>query len=68
MTEDQDARLLLARIDERVKAIMEDVADLRRTQRCHTHSEKLKNLERVVYGLMTVSFGLLGRAIYELFR
>ncbi|BBD08760.1 hypothetical protein [Desulfovibrio ferrophilus] len=66
MTTDQDARLLLARIDERVKAIMEDVADLRRTRRCHTHSEKLRNLERVVYGLMMVSFGLLGRAIYEL--
>jgi len=60
--------MLLARIDERVKSIMEDVADLRRTRRCHTHSEKLRNLERVIYGLMTVSFGLLGRAVYELFH
>ncbi|MBU1002386.1 MAG: hypothetical protein KKE73_07665 [Proteobacteria bacterium] len=68
MTGNSDDRMLLARIDERVKSIMEDVADLRRTRRCHTHSEKLRNLERVIYGLMTVSFGLLGRAVYELFH
>jgi len=68
VTTDQDARLLLARIDERVKAILEDVAEIRRTRRCHTHSEKLRNLERVVYGLMTVSFALMGKALYELFR
>lgn len=59
---------LLARIDERVKSIMEDVAEMKRTRRCHTHSEKLRNLERVVYGLMTVSFGLIGKAVYDLFR
>lgn len=68
MTAGGDDALLLARIDERVKAIMEDVAELRRTRRCDTHSEKLRNLERVVFGMMTVTFGLIGKAVYDLFR
>ncbi|WP_461210090.1 hypothetical protein [Desulfocurvus sp. DL9XJH121] len=68
MSETQDVALLLARIDERVKAVMQDVAELRRSQRCATHSEKLRNLERVVFGVMTVTFGLIGKAVYDLFR
>ena len=68
MSGGQEAALLLARIDERVKAMSEDVAEMRRTRKCHTHSEKLRNLERVVFGMMTVTFGLIGKAVYELFR
>lgn len=68
MSGGRETALLLARIDERVKAISEDVAELRRTRKCHTHSEKLRNLERVVFGMMTVTFGLIGKAVYELFR
>ena len=59
---------MLARIEERVRAIAGDVAEIKGTRRCHTHSEKIHNVERVIYGLMTVTFGLLGKAVYELFR
>lgn len=68
MTEDQEARLMLARIDERVKAIAEDVGEIRQTRKCHTHSEKLRNMERVMFGLMSVTFGLLGKLVYDVLR
>nr|WP_167941982.1 hypothetical protein [Desulfobaculum xiamenense] len=57
---------MLARIDERVRAIAEDVAEIKCTRRCHTHAEKLRNLERVVFGLMAALAGLVGRAVFEM--
>jgi hypothetical protein len=68
MNQEQDMRVLLARIDERVRAMARDVAEIKGTRRCHSHTEKLRNMERVVYGLMTTVFGLVGKAVYDLFR
>lgn len=68
MSETTEARVMLARIDERVRAIAEDVAEIKGTRRCHTHTEKLRNMEHVLYGVMTVTFGLIGKAVYDLFR
>jgi len=68
MSQEQDMRVLLARIDERVRAMASDVAEIKATRRCHSHAEKLRNVERVIYGLMTTVFGLVGKAVYELFR
>lgn len=68
MTADQDARVMLARIEERVRAMAEDVAELKATRRCPTHAEKIRNVERVLYGMMTVVFGLIGKAVHDLFR
>lgn len=65
---DQEALLLLARIDERVKTMAEDIQQLRISKKCHTHTEKIRNIERIIYGMMTVIFGLLGKAVYELFK
>lgn len=68
MTEDPQARMMLARIDERVKAIADDVGELRQTRKCHTHTEKLRNMEKMLYGLMSVTFGLLGKLVVDAIR
>ncbi len=68
MTEDQEARILLARIDERVKTIAHEMAEMRQMQCCESHTEQIKNLERIVYGLMAVTFGLIGRVVYDLLK
>lgn len=68
MRDEQDLRVLLARIEERVEAMARDVAEIKGTWRCHTHAEKIRNVERVIYGLMTAVFGLVGKAVHDLFR
>lgn len=56
---------LLARIDERVSRIMQDIGELKEKQHCRVHAEKLKNLERIVYGVLAATLGLLVRAVYS---
>ncbi|WP_319780106.1 hypothetical protein [Maridesulfovibrio sp.] len=59
---------LLIRIDERVKSIQEDIAEINGARRCHTHAEKFRNLERAVWGTAAVVAGIAGRVAYEAFK
>ncbi|WP_320169508.1 hypothetical protein [Maridesulfovibrio sp.] len=69
MNEDRcDLQDLLIRIDERVKSIQEDIAEINGARRCHTHAEKFRNLERAVWGTGAVVAGIAGRVVYEVFK
>jgi len=59
---------MLIRIDERVKAIQEDLSEINGARRCHTHAEKFKTLERFVWGMAAVVGGIATRVIYEVFK
>jgi len=63
-----DLENLLIRIDERVKSIQEDIAEINGARRCHTHAEKFRNLERAVWGTAAVVAGVAGRVLYEAFK
>ncbi|WP_285907672.1 hypothetical protein [Pseudodesulfovibrio pelocollis] len=56
---------MLARIEERVKGIQEDIRQINEDRRCHTHSEKLRMLEKIVWSLTAGFAGLAARVIYE---
>lgn len=66
--ERSEFQALLIRIDERVKSIQEDIAEINGARRCHTHAEKFKTLERIVWGMAAVVGGLASRVIYEVFK
>ncbi|WP_421901296.1 hypothetical protein [Maridesulfovibrio sp.] len=66
--ERDELRDMLIRIDERVKSIQEDIAEINGARRCHTHAEKFRNLERAVWGTATVVAGLVVRIIYDTFK
>lgn len=59
---------LLIRIDERVKSIQEDISEINGARRCHTHAEKLKTLERFVWGMAAAVASIAIRIIYEAFK
>ena len=61
-------RELLIRIDERVKAVQVDIQQINDARSCATHAEKIKTLERMVWGTVTVLVGLVVRVAYETFR
>ena len=66
--ERNETQELLIRIDERVKAIQEDIAEINGARRCHTHAEKLRSLERAVWGTGAVVAGIAGRVVYEVLK
>ncbi|WP_432735814.1 hypothetical protein [Maridesulfovibrio sp. FT414] len=66
--ERNETKELLIRIDERVKAIQDDIAEINGARRCHTHAEKFRNLERAVWGTGAVVAGLASRLVYEVFK
>ncbi|WP_321404516.1 hypothetical protein [Maridesulfovibrio sp.] len=66
--ERDDLRDMLIRIDERVKSIQEDIAEINGARRCHTHAEKFRTLERAVWRTATVVAGLAVRIIYDTFK
>ena len=59
---------LLIRIDERVKSIQKDISEINRARKCSLHSEKIKNLERTIWGTAAVVAGIVSRVIYEVFK
>lgn len=59
---------LLVRIDERVKAIQEDIRDINVARRCASHGEKIKSLERMVWGCVAGMAGVCVRVVYEAMR
>lgn len=68
MTEDYAAREALARIEERMAALGEDVKEMKACMQCFSHAERIKGLERIVYGMLTVVVGLVAKAVYGLFK
>ena len=63
-----DSHDLLIRIDERVKSIQEDIKAINEDRRCHTHTEKFRNLERAVYAAYVFIIGIISRLAYEAFK
>lgn len=66
--ETNELQELLVRIDERVKGIQEDIAELNGVRRCHTHAQKIRNLERTVWAVAAVVAGVAARVAYEAFK
>jgi len=64
----EDLQNLLVRIDERVKAIQEDIRDINVARHCSSHEEKIRSLERMVWGCLTGLLGVGARVLYESFR
>lgn len=61
----EDLQDLLVRIDERVKAIQEDIREINDVRRCSSHHEKIRALERMVWGCLAGLTGLGARMIFE---
>jgi cell division protein FtsX len=61
-------RDLLVRIDERVKAIQEDIQDINKARACESHNEKIKTLERMVWGCVAALGGVGARILYTALR
>lgn len=61
-----ELRDLLIRIDERVKAIQEDILDINGQRRCAEHAQRLRILERMVWGCVAAMLGMGVRMLYGL--
>lgn len=66
--EREDLQDLLVRIDERVKAIQEDIREINVVRRCASHQIKIRTLERLVWGSLAGVAGLAARITWEAFR
>ncbi|WP_207262901.1 hypothetical protein [Desulfovibrio sp. Huiquan2017] len=66
--ERQDLQDLLVRIDERVKAIQEAIREINDTRQCAGNREKIRFLERLVWGSLAGTAALGGRLIFEALR
>lgn len=66
--EPNELRDLLIRIDERVQNIQDDIRSINRQRNCSTNSEKIKTLERMVWGTASAVLLLCARAAYEIIR
>ncbi|QJB56184.1 hypothetical protein [Pseudodesulfovibrio sp. zrk46] len=56
---------LLVRIDERVKAIQEDIREINQARQCASHQVKIRTLERLVWGCLAGVAGLGARIVWE---
>lgn len=66
--EREDLQDLLVRIDERVKAIQEDIREINVVRKCSSHSVKIQTLERLLWGCFAGLGGVGARMLYEAFR
>ncbi len=64
----QDLQDLLVRIDERVKAVQEDIREINMARQCASHDVKIRTLERMIWGCLAGLAGLGARAIFETLR
>jgi len=64
----EEFRELLIRIDERVKAVQGDIQQINTARSCATHAEKIKTLERMAWGTVTVLVGVVIRIAYGMFK
>lgn len=63
--EREDLQDLLVRIDERVKAIQEDIREINVVRRCASHHVKIGTLEKLVWGCLAGVAGMGARVLYE---
>lgn len=61
----QDLQDLLVRIDERVKAIQEDIREINMARQCAGHHVKITTLERMVWGCLAVVGTLGAKMVHE---
>ncbi|MGE4422497.1 MAG: hypothetical protein AB7D39_09385 [Pseudodesulfovibrio sp.] len=66
--ERQDLQDLLVRIDERVKAIQVAIREINETRQCAGNREKIRLLERLVWGSVAGVAALGGRMLFEVLR
>ena len=66
--EREDLQDLLVRIDERVKAIQEDIRDINVIRRCSSHDVKIRTLERLVWGCLAGITGMGARMAFEVLK
>ncbi|MDC0336115.1 hypothetical protein OAN24_04395 [Pseudodesulfovibrio sp.] len=66
--EREDLQDLLVRIDERVKAIQEDVREINVVRRCASHDIKITTLERLVWGCLAGIAGMGARMVFEVLQ
>ena len=66
--EREDLQSLLVRIDERVKAIQEDIRDINEARRCASHGVKIRALERIAWGSMAGLAAVGANILFEAFR
>jgi len=64
----EDLQTLLVRIDERVKAIQEDIREINEVRRCASHDVKIRSLERIAWGCMAGMAAMGARMIFEVLR
>jgi len=63
----EDLHDLLVRIDERVKAIQEDIREINEARSCVGHDVKLRFLERMVWGCLVGVMGVGARLVVDAF-
>jgi len=66
--EREDMHALLVRIDERVKAIREDIREINEARSCAGHEVKIRSLERMVWGCLAGLAGLGARLVMDVIR
>jgi len=64
----QDLQTLLVRIDERVKAIQEDIREINVVRQCASHQVKIRTLERMAWGCLAGLVGMGARMVFETLR
>lgn len=64
----QELHDLLIRIDERVRTIQEDIRSINSQRKCPEHTEKIRTLERLVWGCCASMLGVAVRMAYEVLR
>ncbi len=60
----EELRDLLIRIDERVRSIQLEIGEINSDRHCRTHSEKIRNLERSVWGACALLGAVAARLAY----
>ncbi len=66
--ESQELHDLLIRIDERVKSIQDDIRAINKQRRCTANTEKIRTLERMVWGCAATMVGIAAHMTYEILR
>lgn len=66
--EREDLQNLLVRIDERVKAIQEDIREINEVRRCSSHGVKIRSLERIAWGCMAGLAAMGANMVFNVLR
>jgi len=61
----EDLHSMLVRIDERVKAIQEDIREINEARSCVGHDVKIRSLERMVWGCVAGMAGMGARLVMD---